>query len=431
MAELTPDAFVSPHLKILLCAALLTSALACSPAPVNDAGLPEQDAGFDAGFDAGRPKPDAGPMDAGFTQVSLDDWCALQATAMCLRDMRCYRLDPSLFEDCRFNALAQCDAFGLGRSVREGRQAYDAGAAADCINTYATGSCETPPAACSSIFLGQVPPDGGCTLSEECDPALGFCDLFSTTCPRRCKAYLPRLASCVDYREQCNPKSDACRRGDGGTHICLPYSENGESCSGYEDCRNNALCLNSKCIVYQAKRGEACGVTNGYPYCDTTSFCRQTPVSSGTPPPGTCEKRPGLGGACVGFQGCLSGFYCSSRLGTGTCLPLRGPGEACDDSNQCQDALYCAFGTAKCTTLPTDGGDCSSQGSSYECAAGYFCDFSAPSGQYVCSRSRALGETCRYGSDCLSQTCDTLVAADGGFEQRCVPPCSHVADGGL
>lgn len=417
----------------ILTAALLLLAFACGPRPSQDAGLPEDDAGqdSDAGFDAGRPKPDAGPFDAGFGAVAIEDWCRTDATAQCLRSARCTRLDSTFFNACLTRKLLLCDEVALTRGVHEGRLSYEPAAAAACINAYASGSCEGVPAPCANLFKGKVAPDGGCTLEEECDSAQGFCDPYTFACPQRCLPWLKTAESCSDFRTQCNPAADSCQIGDAGTSVCLPHRVAGQPCVSFSDCRDDLVCVNSQCVSYRAKEGEVCGVSSGYPYCDDSTFCRQMQVTTGTPPPGTCERRPGLGGTCVGYGTCLPALHCSSSLATGVCEPLGKIGDDCSDTYSCQDELYCSPGSARCTALPTDGGDCTNRGSSYTCAAGYTCDFSAPSGLYVCARLRALGETCRYASDCLSNECEYQTTADGGFEQRCSAPCSHLADGGF
>jgi hypothetical protein len=413
-----------------ICAALLSFAFACGSRSLADAGWPDEDAGDDdAGLDAGRPRPDAGPFDAGFTAVAIEDWCRLDATAQCLRSMRCTRLDATLFNACLTRALMRCDDFALRRSVHEGRLAYAPTAAAACINAYASGSCESTPAACEGLFKGKVPPDGGCALEDECDSAQGFCDLYTFACPQRCLAWLAPAADCSDFRTQCNPATETCQISDAGTSVCLPHRGPGQACVSFSDCRDDLVCVSSLCVAYRAKEGEPCGITSGYPYCDDSTFCRQPQITN--PPPGTCERRPGLGGTCLGYGTCLPALHCSSSLATGVCEPLGKIGDDCSDTYSCQDEMYCSPSTAKCAALPTDGGDCTNRGSSYTCAAGYTCDFSVPSGQYVCSRLRALGESCRYASDCLSNECEYQVTADGGLEQRCSAPCSHLADGGF
>jgi hypothetical protein len=115
---------------------------------------------------------------------------------------------------------------------------------------------------------------------------------------------------------------------------------------------------------------------------------------------------------------------------TGTCVPLAGEGESCTYSADCQTELYCSAATSKCTAYPPDGGDCTSQGSSFQCRVGQFCDFSAPNQDYVCTPKKALGEVCSYDGICQSNRCEYGQMPDGGYAARCVAPCSERGDGG-
>ncbi|MBX7114112.1 MAG: hypothetical protein K1X64_07230 [Myxococcaceae bacterium] len=401
-------------------------AFACGPRALEDGGVLVDD---DAGFDAGRLFPDAGPLDAGFTTVAIADWCRLQSEAQCLRAVRCTRLDSAAMKACVLRAELECDSASLVSSVEHGRQTFDNVRAAACLNAYASGACQGVPERCTDLFHGTVAPDAGCALDEECDKAQGFCDPYSTQCPRRCLGWLKPSEPCSDFRTRCNPATDTCQLNDAGASVCRPYKIALETCLSFSDCRADLLCVNAVCVTYRASEGQACSVMNGYPYCDDATFCRQGPAVNGVFPPGTCERKPGLGGACLGYSSCLPALRCSSVLATGVCQPLGKLGETCGGTGTCQDELYC--GSGRCAPLPTDGGDCTAQGSSYTCAAGYTCDFSAPGGHYGCSRLRAVGESCRYASDCLSNECAYQAGADSGAGYFCTLPCSHSADGGF
>ena len=405
--------------------------LACTPLPQPDGGTPPTDSGADedAGVDAGAPAPDAGTPDAGRAPVPAAEWCLAKAQAECERDVRCLRLDPARIAECVGRIVPTCDQAAYTRAVARGSLRYEPDAGAACLDAYGSGSCEATPAACANLFTGTVAPDGGCFLAEECN-ADGFCDLYDGTCPHHCAAYRQRGETCNGFNLRCRPR-DGCELGDAGQSVCSAPKDAGASCVNYDGCGNDQACSSGTCIARNSGPGETCGESNGYPYCKDEYFCRQLQVPQGqTRPPGTCELRAGLGGTCLGYGSCLPSLRCSGLITTGTCVVKGDVGAACSVYGDCKDTLFCDPRTLKCTPLPGDGGDCTSQGSYFECAAGTYCDFSSPSGNYRCQGKQALGQPCTYDSACLSNACEYGQQPDGGFAQRCVPSCSQRADGG-
>ncbi|MGV3621231.1 MAG: hypothetical protein ACO1OB_10460 [Archangium sp.] len=397
--------------------------VACPPEPQPDASI-EFDAGFDSGVvDAGRPIRDAG-ADAGFTDAPVERWCELQAWASCERRQRCGQLRDAGFAGCLLDAqhAARCDQTGLTRGVREFRVQYIEVEALRCLNGYARGSCEATPDGCENVFTGLSAPDFPCLHPVDCDVS-GFCDLYDAQCPHHCRAWVPRGASCDGSRNRCAP-DDACDSDDGGVRTCRERPAQGAPCIDFNGCGEGAICSNGTCTRVYGELGDVCGTVNGYPLCPAEFFC-----SSRDGGAGTCERRAGLGGACIGPAGCLPSLRCTTLITTGTCVVKASRGEACVDSADCEDGLYCRNANQRCEPLPTDGQSCSYDDTAYRCAPGHTCAYSSTSDD-TCVAWQSLGGPCSYSGQCLSNDCEYATLPDGGFGGTCVESCSRRADGG-
>lgn len=421
------------RLSPLILAAILCG---CPPSPSEpDASMPPADSGHDAGKpDAGgRPdagKPDAGPVDAGFVSAPISQWCLLQAVAQCDRDIRCLELGAANRPECLSKKSELCDQTAYTRAVDEGRLQYLEPKAVECLNGYARDSCRELAPACEVVFAGKVPPDAGCILSEECNGG-GFCYQYDNACPHRCRGWVSMGALCDGFSSRCKPDDAFCGTFDGGTgQRCQPLKGLGEDCVEYDACRLDLTCANNKCVKRRAGPGEPCGERQGFPYCSDEYFCRQS-NGTATPPPGTCERRGGVGAICAGYGSCLPSLRCGSSFTTSTCLPRALEGEKCSSYGECQEGLFCPPRTSRCTKIPGGGGDCTSQGSYFECVSAHFCDFNSPDGVYTCRPRRTNAEACTYDGVCLSNDCDYGALSDGGYGGSCVPRCSQKADGGF
>jgi hypothetical protein len=401
----------------------------CPPAPAPvDAGV-EEDAGVDAGApDAGRPPRDAGTPDAGFASAPAADWCRLRALAECSRDVRCGRLTAAHVPGCVLTrtTVASCDQLALARAVTEGRSRYDQRAALTCLNALASGSCEEADPSCAGVFTGLAPPDAGCILEQECD-ADGFCYLYDARCPHRCRGWEPLGSPCDGFTRRCDPRSAACDLDDAGVALCVPKRREGEACQRYDACGDALACTDGRCVARRAGPGEPCGLTNGFPYCADEYFCRQVLDGSGSPPPpGTCQRKAGLGGTCTGPGSCLPSLRCSALITTGVCLAKASLGAGCIAYDDCEDSLFCDAKSQRCETLPDAGGDCSFERTGYRCAPGTTCAFS----QERCVAWKPEGADCGYGGECLSNECTFATLPDGGFGGTCAANCSQRADAG-
>lgn len=399
---------------------------ACPPQPTPDASVDPPDASLDAGTtDAGRSPRDAGTPDAGFTSAPVERWCELAALAKCARDQRCGRLGDAGFAGCVLleEHPSRCDQDGLRRGVREFRIQYLAPEALRCLNGYATGSCVEAPPGCENVFIGITPPDAPCLHPLDCDVS-GFCDTNDGQCPHHCRAWLPLDAPCDSTRNRCAP-DESCEFDDAGVRRCREGLRTGDECVDFLACGEGSICSGGFCVrVYTTNLNEPCGRFNGYPLCPGEYFCRSTDGG-----PGTCERRAGIGGACVGPASCLPSLRCTTSISTGTCLPKATLGEPCADYGDCQDGLYCRNDVQRCAALPTAGGSCSYEATAYRCAPGYACAFSGTSDD-TCVAWKRAGEPCSYSGECLSNECGYATLPDGGFGGTCVESCSQQADGG-
>jgi hypothetical protein len=400
--------------------------------PPADAGVtPELDAGAGDVVDAGRQRFDAGTPDAGFRAASVDTWCRTRALALCQRQVRCSSLTESDLPQCVTRAVESgCDQVALSTGADAGRLAFDASVALTCLNDYGAGSCADEPAACASVFTGLVPADGGCVTAAECGGG-AYCDIYGPRCPFRCKPFRRALETC-DFSRRCSPGL-VCYRGDGGAPVCQPPRPVDAGCVDFDECGDDAVCTSSVCTPRRADAGQPCGIRNGYPLCGSEFFCRQQPrgMDGEEPPPGTCQRRAGLGGVCSGSGTCLPSLRCSNVITTGTCQPKARRGESCSLFNDCEDWLFCSNQTTRCEPLPGDGGSCDFRlGSQGRCQPGFFCEFSA-SDDRRCQRRRAAGADCNYDEMCLSNDCEFGPRPDGGFGGTCSIPCSLKADSGL
>ncbi len=381
--------------------------------------------------DAGRPGVDAGTPDAGFGAVPIEQWCEDLALSECHRQLRCLLLAPAQLSSCLARQRLACAAVDTVEAVHHGRLQYLPDQAGRCLNAYGHGRCFDSPAECEGLFQGQVPPDGGCVLPQECQVG-SFCLPAQNVCPSHCRAFSLGGESCNFWDRQCNPDGFDCEQVDAGAYGCVPRLGLGESCTSYNQCRADLVCPSKKCVQRKSGLGETCGVVNGYPECDPDAFCRQPSVNSGaTPPPGECQKRIGLGGACVAGGPCLPNLRCSSDYGTGTCQPLGSEDEVCNGAGDCKKELFCWTRTSRCLPFDSDGGDCTATGTFYACAPGQICSYQGQSGQFVCKKQGELGAPCAYGGECLGNQCGVGTLSDGGSGAMCLGPCSQRADGGL
>ncbi len=165
----------------------------------------------------------------------------------------------------------------------------------------------------------------------------------------------------------------------------------------------NALC----------EKQESCAATHGRMFADVAS-CKTYMFGEG------CGVEVGFGNTDSELQACVTamaamdcdvlygnlpaGNACASLEFEYSDYPMAGIGESCYDKD-CVASAVCVESSEQgvcdvCVTTPGLNGDCSV--SDYECQEGYYC---AETGG-TCQALLALGATCEYDGQCLSNWCD-------------------------
>lgn len=237
------------------------------------------------------------------------------------------------FDDALLKALAVECTEALGASVKGGRAAFDAAAAATCeANVSASIQGKTCPevlhspnnqpnasifagaAGCPDALVGRQPADAPCSNDYECTDGL----------------------TCVGWTS----KSDG---------VCKPPPGDGASC-GYAIPDGGGF-------IELVKWG-----FGTHPRCAEGFFCDATATQQGI-----CRARAAATGPCDRDEECADGLRC--QLGTcGTAGPA--PADAtCKRNTDCQDGLVCksADGGSVCAPRAAAGTPCSSE-FGFECA---------------------------------------------------------------
>jgi hypothetical protein len=197
----------------------------------------------------------------------------------------------------------------------------------------------------------------------------------------------------------------ACRMavGDGGwVGNCGPFANNGDFCTGTEQCAKGLLCDTTfhQCLASSVPVGWACTSAQT---CKDGSYCKG---ASGTTL-GVCTlpTRVGAGQHCASVDPvCMTGLYCSPSAAQ--CVARVGPAGACSVgvSGQCKDHLACVGGV--CTPkLAVDA----------DCTVGTCLDIYACDGQsHTCKGLGAFRAPCVYDFQCQSHNCSV---------GNCAAPC--------
>ncbi len=269
----------------------------------------------------------------------------------------------------------------VDRAAADGRLAFDAARAEQCLTLLANQSClETDdPPACDGVLTGRVPEGGDCYVSSECATG-GRC--LGNTCPRK----------------------------------CLGLSQEGEFATSARPCgpglRPDASGVCERVII-QAEGQDCLSVDGGIRVCDRNLFCRRT-----SPTMGTCSRPIAAGASCLGTDICELGARCSS----GSCLRYSGLNEPCSPSPLSSDARRCQVGLHCTAPTPTSMGLCQLPGASGtpcwgDCAAGLLClgaNYNPGMAAFgTCGPPTMVGVMCSSNAEC----------GDGRY---CEPPGSSL-----
>lgn len=289
-------------------------------------------------------------------------------TSLCEHESRCGTF--SSFAEC-MSIVTQawlCPMYRPG--VKDGRIAFDAGAAAEYERQLRT-VCAVPN---WDLFAGLVPVGGACFGPQEC-VANATCDITLPTCPGLCvpKKQLGAVArsvyDCADGLAGFVTVLD----GGATSLVCEPVATLGQRCTGPGTCAHGLFC--NAAWACEALRGpnQPCGASDGGQteerWCRDYLDCQT--VDGG---PLVCLP-PGVLGAPCGL--CQLGLRCAS----GTCGPRGSEGQSCNASWECAEGLFCqsdagSWGPGLCRVTLAVGDPCSS---TYACGRGGVCEW-APQG---------------------------------------------------
>ncbi len=294
------------------------------------------------------------------------------------------------------------------QEVNSGRFAYDAAAAARCVDelprTCGLFEPEEPAhgleGLCAGVFEGNVELGGACNSDVEC-AGDAYCTTRNGDCAGVCAARAKPGEICEEEQRCsaegalhgfCHPVTGVCTQVSRGDE-----SELGEPCMIVDDSEGSAL-------LRACQDGAECFIRSGDGM--TTRSCER-PIEVGEP----CQ---GEGDVCA------DGALCLSLDGEpDTCHTVtvqRRAGDACGEALTVCDR----FAHLSCS----DAGVCEQEGdgregsacSSGRCDSGFFCnDSSEPSVPAACEPLLELGEACDYPWSCVSGQC----ARDGSGGSVC------------
>ena len=257
-------------------------------------------------------------------------------------------------------------------AVLEGRIAWDAEAAADCVARVAARSCDQTSLAARYLRCdytdGTLPDGAACSFASEC---------VSSEC------WAP------ECRETC------CQGVCVGSVAPVPAGL-GEPCR-LAPCAESYCADSGLCVRFVAE-GEPCGFDDE---CGDGLTCAWR--SSGV-----CERLPGPGELC--FRDCRDvGNACGiSRR----CEPIT-EGSVCADQSSCGLGQVCDASSRCRLTVQRLGQRCSSPDGPF-CAAGTACQRDEDEGDGTCQPLSVVGATCGHNRDCTSGWCDAGLCRDGG-----------------
>jgi len=239
--------------------------------------------------------------------VSLDDFPKRLAKVICDHLVGCCRAVAMPLDSATCNANASVYFQQAFSEQDRTKVRYDASAADGCLAAYdgALSGCtfesadaEVVDAACTPVFVGQVPLGGACRKGAECAPQAGA-------------------------RVSCDFGSGS---GDQGTCALgssspadAPHGKQGQACVG--SCSDNSC--GGSATVAGSTTTAVCFASEGL-YCDSQRTCQPT-LADGQP----CS-----------YSECSQASYCDDA--NRTCAPKKADGATCSVSSECR-AYNCQF----------------------------------------------------------------------------------------
>ncbi len=374
--------------------------------------------------------------------VPLEDWCNLFVAARC-EPAGCPFEANHPSEACIETTRELCrnETIPLVEiGIADGTVAYDATAAAACLNTISSRSCarrterlldHAPD--CRAVFTGTKALDEDCRAlgSSEGECGEGYCFRENLVCGGTCRPWVEDGQPC-DVRQDllcdpvssfCDPQTETCRafgaqgetcrtsaecadgltcqRGEQAMGMCLAPKGDRETCAFSDECGSQTICIGGECRDVPLSPSEVCSLTIE---CPAAHVCG---VQGGTMD--RCLLPASRGEPCSIDDDCESGLYCPpvGMAGEGECTPRGNTGAACEAAllagGDCAEGLWCDPDASVCGA-PSEANASCDAAQPNSCAAGLDCD---DVGQ-ICLPQAAGGANCAEDVDCA-----TFCAANG------------------
>tara|TARA_R110002096_G_scaffold77896_4_gene183213 strand:+ start:9248 stop:10459 length:1212 start_codon:yes stop_codon:yes gene_type:complete len=327
--------------------------------------------------------PDASIAERCAAPIAFEDLALCLEKAQCQQLVRCTPLFKDIAE-CEANLADVFNDFSeqvilFGNAIDAGKAAYDADIAADCLDSFATGSCDSDGGseACEAVFRGTSASNSACLEEFECAELGSRCE--NQGCDGTVECCLGNCVSPVNVGQNC--EFAPCRLGD--KCVSSPTSPTATCQSG--------------------DAGSTCSDTFD---CDDELFCdiNQSRCAPDRPAAASCIDRR----ECEGDLDCVFG----------TCGSVASAGDACEFG--CLGTLTCV--NNQCAALPGLGEDCPTS----QCNS-ILLDCVGPSGAQQCGNKGELDETCGERQCMPGLVCEDRLPQPPTVT-RCIEPLSNGAE---
>lgn len=389
---------MNSHIRFALAIGLSLSGCSCTGPMPNDGGV--ADAGADASSSVCAPHDGAGLP----SSLTLAEFHAAYLRAICTSVFACpmYGDDFTYLrgvdvdvDQCvaGFAPLFADDDAAIAAAVSAGDIVYSGTAASSCLASL--GACALSPIdafgdaiarvpGCENVFVGQVAPNGACSIEEACAPG-SHCERGASGCSGTCVADLTAGTDCDDDSECA--LGHRCDFTDGCVPLAFAYacgetSECGSIAIGGVEtevvCPPGLACIDARCAPPFAADAPCDDLYDapcvaGYEcLLDSNDEPRCLPVTTTATVDAVCGFDPDV-------------IYCDARAGL-----------FCDEAGACE-----AIGTKvgdPCDPYFDFG---------LTCASGLYCD----ENDFTCATEKDTGAPCDVDSECASHSCDTTCAA--------------------
>lgn len=292
--------------------------------------------------------------------ITIDDYDDAIHDTACSRAIRCGTIANR--DECQLpNVFTYKLDARFVDAVKDGRIAWDAVAAHECVEEWLAEPCdwtseEARTSRCPAITRGVLVEGDTCLISSECVSNECWNEgCYEACCAGVCVGNAAPIDGAIG--EPC--RTSGCVEGYCDGSICQPFVEEGGACEWLGQCAFGLACKGRRCMVLPGA-GEACLPSNGESECrELGDHC--SPVTY------RCEPRGHAGAPC---------------LEDGSCGPLY----------RCRDQR-CTLARAKLGERCEYNYDCETPGAMCSVFEG-------------CILPRVAGDPCSYFAECESQICN-------------------------